>query len=134
MWTPIKAAAFFLLPFGLSALALGCAPSMPDVAPVRLATLAGPTTFPLVIEVQEGDRIPLYAAITGDLVSTEPSVQPPVVVAKRHFFLVINQGKFLISLDGRTIAHTKGSFQFGVGVDKENGPKATLAMGVDDVH
>ncbi len=126
--------ALLLFPLGLSALLWGCAPSMPDVAPVRLATLNGPSTFPLVIEVQDGDRIPLYAAITGDLVSTEASAQPPVVVAKRHFYLVINQGKFLVSLDGKTIAHMRGSFQFGVGVDKEKGPRASLAMGVDDVH
>jgi hypothetical protein len=40
----------------------------------------------------------------------------------------------LVSLDGKTIAHMAGSFQFGVGVDREKGPKATLEMGVNDVH
>jgi len=134
MWTPIKVA-LFLPALGLLALS-GCAPSMPNVAPVSLADLAkqtSPSTFPLVIELQEGDRVPLYGAITGDLVSTEPSDKPPVVVAKKHFFLVITHGRILVSLDGKTIAHTTGSFQFGIGVDKQ-GPKATLAMGVNDVH
>jgi hypothetical protein len=134
MWMQVKAAALFL---PLAALLSGCTPSMPNVAPVRLANLANlasPVTFPLVIELQEGDRIPLYAAITGDLVSTEPSAQPPMVVVKRHFFLVISEGKMLVSLDGKTIARKTGSFRFGVGVDKEKGPKATLEMGANDVH
>lgn len=134
MGNPIQAAALFLPALALAALLSGCAPSMPNVAPVRLADMNGSVTFPLVIELQEGDRIPLNAALTGDLVSTEPSAQPPVVVVKRHFFLVITQGKMLVSLDGKTIAHTTGSFQFGVGVDKEKGPKATLSMGVNEVH
>jgi hypothetical protein len=79
MWIPIRAAALLLLPLGLSALLPGCAPSMPDVAPVRLANLTPPVTLPLVIELQEGDRIPLYAALAGDLVGTEPSAHPPMV-------------------------------------------------------
>lgn len=129
MRIPIQSAALFL-----SALLAGCAPTMPNVAPVRLADMNGSVTFPLVIELQEGDRIPLTAALTGDLVGTEPSAAPPVVVVKRHFFLVITQGKMLVSLDGKTIAHTTGTFQFGVGVEKDKGPKATLTMGVNDVH
>ena len=134
MRIPTKTAALLLPALGLSALLSGCAPSMPNVAPVRLANLRGPVTFPLVIELQEGDRIPLNGALTGDLVSTEPSAQPPIVVVKRHFFLVITDGKMLVSLDGKTIAHTTGTFQFGVGVDKEKGTNATVSMGVNDVH
>jgi hypothetical protein len=129
-----KAAALCLVTLGLSGAALGCGPSMPNVAPVRLANVGGPVTFPMVIEFQEGDRIPLEAAITGELVTTEPSAQPAMLVVKRHFYLVIVDGKMLVSLDGKTIAKSKGSFQFGVGVDKEKGPKATLRMGVEDVH
>jgi hypothetical protein len=128
------AASFLLLTLGLSPLLVGCAPSMPNVAPVRLANVSIPLTFPLVIELQDGDRIPLSAALTGDLVRTEPSTQPPMVVVKRHFFLVLSEGKMLVSLDGKTIAHMTGSFKLGVGVDKEKRPKATLEMGVNDVR
>ena len=115
----------------LAALALsGCA-TMPDVAPVRVTQLGPNVTLPLVIELQAGDRLPLAVSIEGDLVHTEATPQPPVLVVKRHFYLVLlKHGPPRISFDGKTLGGVMGSFQLGVGSEKEGTAKATLGLTV----
>jgi hypothetical protein len=108
----------------------GCA-RMPDVKPVRPAELGPNITLPLVIEFREGDRLPLELAIGGDLVGMETPGQSPVIVVKQRFFLVLHpSGPPHISLDGKTVGDVQGSFAFGVGANKERGPKATMRFDI----
>jgi hypothetical protein len=111
------------------ALVAGCGASMPDVKPVRLAEVAASPTLPMVIELREGDRLPLDVAIAGDLVQTEPAPTPPVLVVRRSFYLVLlPSGPPRVSFDGKTLARVDGAFAVGVGVDKQKGPKSSLAL------
>ena len=118
------------IPLALAAALLaGCGASMPDVKPVRLADLGAKPTLPLVIQLEEGDRLPLEVNVSGDLVKTEAPREPPVVVVKQRFYLVLLPGgPPRVSLDGKTLARMGGAFAIGVGYDKEKGPKSTLGL------
>ena len=128
---PITRSSFALAAALLALPLTGCGPRMPSVTPVRLANLASATSLPMVIQFDEGDRIPIDVMLSGDLVSTEKAPQAPVLVVKKRFYLVIfEDGQPRISLDGKTLGGARGSFAFGVGVDKEKGTKVNIHLTV----
>lgn len=113
----ISSSLFLCLPMAAS---LGaCAPSMPAVEPIHLSQLDehAPPTLPLVLEVREGDRIPVRVKLSGNLIESPADVPPITLTAKRRFFVVIDEdGPRGISLDGKTLggANQRGSLSLGI--------------------
>ncbi len=83
----------------------------------------------LIIELREGEVIPLDVIIEGDYFATAPGTSVPVTVKKTCFMRVDDRG-LRVSGDGQNFddkPRVPGSFQFGVGVTKE-GKKGTLRL------
>jgi hypothetical protein len=116
----------------------GCAHAPPP-APVRvrttdLATLDSAALragAPLIIEVHEGEAVPLEVSVDGALVAS-PSGAPAIpLVAKRTFWIKLDKEGLALSHDGRTFrrkSDTPGSFQFGVGATREKGLHAVIKI------
>lgn len=123
-----------LVPFAAAALlSLGCAPSIPPRM-VRLSDLGknGPLLpgQALIVEVQEGDTIPLSFSLQGPFLSTPEDTPPIELRAKRHFFLRIDDKGFRASADGQHFDSKPvkpGTFQIGFGASKK-GPLATISI------
>ncbi len=83
----------------------------------------------LIIELREGEVIPLDVVVEGDYFATAPGASVPVTVKKTCFMRVDDRG-LRVSDDGQNFddkPRVPGSFQFGVGVTKE-GKKGTLRL------
>jgi hypothetical protein len=83
----------------------------------------------LIIELREGEVIPLDVTVEGDYFATAPGASVPVTVKKTCFMRVDDRG-LRISEDGVSFdekPRVPGSFQFGVGMTKE-GKKGTLRL------
>ncbi len=81
----------------------------------------------LIIELHEGQVVPLDITIDGDLAATPPGLSVPVTV-KRHCYLRVDDRGLRVSYDGQDFDaknRVPGSFQFGVGMTRE-GTRATL--------
>ncbi len=84
----------------------------------------------LVIELREGEVIPLDVVVEGDYFATAPGASVPVTVKKTCFMRVDDRG-LRISEDGVSFdekPRVPGSFQFGVGMTKEGGKRGTLRV------
>ena len=117
----------------VAALSQGCAPPVPPRV-VRLADVGqGGPLLPgqaLIIEVQEGDTIPLVFSLRGPFMSTPDDAPPIPLRARRHFFLRIDKDGLRASADGQHFdakPAKPGSFQFGLGASTE-GVRATIAI------
>jgi hypothetical protein len=77
---------------------------------------------PVIIELQQGDIVPLRFTLDGDDLAT-PSDAPLIpLIAKRHFFLRISPEGITSSTDGVTFdakPRTPGSFRIGLHLTKE---------------
>jgi hypothetical protein len=83
----------------------------------------------LLMDLKEGEVIPLYVNIDGDVVTSAPGAAIPLTV-KKNCFLRIDDRGLRISEDGQNFdakPRVPGSFQFGVGVTKE-GKRATITL------
>lgn len=114
-------------------LAQGCAPQIPPRV-VRLADLGkGGPLLPgqaLIVEVQEGDTIPLSFSLRGPFLTTPDDAPPIPLRARKHFFLRIDKSGLRASADGNHFDDTPkkpGSFQIGLGATKE-GVRATVSI------
>lgn len=114
-------------------LSLGCAPSVPPRT-VRLADLGKSEPLlpgqALIIEVQEGDTIPLSFSLEGPFIATPAEAKPIPLRAKRHFFLRMDENGLRASADGLhfdTKPVKPGSFRMGFGASKE-GARATIVI------
>ncbi|MFO0588851.1 MAG: hypothetical protein U0441_14975 [Polyangiaceae bacterium] len=121
------------LAFVLVPLLQGCAPHVPP-REVRLADIGkGGPLLPgqaLIVEVQEGDTIPLSFSLRGPFMATPEDAPPIPLRAKRHFFLRIDKDGLRASADGKHFDERPvkpGSFQIGLGATKE-GVRATIAI------
>lgn len=77
---------------------------------------------PIVVELQEGDELPLAFSVDGDLLATPADAPPVRLVAKRHFFLRVDRDGVSTSFDGVHFdrkGRGKGSVSVGLGVRKE---------------
>lgn len=120
----------------LGCLALvGCA-SAPPARTVRLTDVPNLGTTlaagqPLVIEVHEGDVLPLDFKLSGPLFES-PVDQPPILLqAKRNFFLRIDEDGLRSSLDGKSFDKkpaAPGQFRVGIGATKERGVRAEIVI------
>ncbi len=84
----------------------------------------------LVIELREGEVIPLDVIVAGDYFGTSPGASLPVTVKKTCFMRVDDRG-LRVSDDGVNFdekPRAPGSFQFGVGMTKEGGKRGTLRV------
>jgi hypothetical protein len=125
MKIPRKSLALSLAPLALALLA-GCAHA-PDPVRVRLDQLGtlGPVDFrehPLVLEVREGDVIPIDLAFQSELAELTPPAPGLAFRARRRFFLRISGDGLAVSLDGVHFNQrpvTPGTFALGLGVHKE---------------
>jgi hypothetical protein len=124
-----------LAPLALAAalLSQGCAPQIPP-REVRLTDLGkGGPLLPgqaLIVEVQEGDTIPLAFSLHGPFMTTPDDAPTIPLRARRHFFLRIDKDGLRASADGRhfDVKPVKpGTFQFGLGATKD-GVRATVAI------
>jgi hypothetical protein len=108
-----------------------CSATLPDVRPMRLSDIAkNPLIAPFVLQIEQGDRIPVKFALSGDLVQSLEDNAPLTIVAKRRFFVWIrDDGPPVISLDGKTAAHASGG-RLSVGLDAMQGTPE-LSIGVD---
>lgn len=125
-------------PLLASALLLACTFAITgcsSLPPLRVKA-NNPSTFAearpgqtLIVELDEGDTIPLSFLIQGDLIETKPPPPPIMLVAKRHFFLKIDGSGVKTSVDGEhwNASRKKGSFAFGLGFTKE-GTTATARI------
>ncbi len=119
---------------GLSSLAVACAPARePRYARLRdlgVEMKAWDPSRPLVIEVDEGDTIPLHFSLEGPLFATLPDAPPLTLRAKRHFYLRVSRDGLQSSFDKNDFGARPvrpGSFQIGIGATKD-GPLATVAI------
>lgn len=83
----------------------------------------------LLIELREGEVIPLEVSIEGDTFASPPGASVPVTV-KRTCFLRVDDRGLRISDDGIHFdekPRVPGSFQLGVGMTRE-GKKGTLRV------
>lgn len=124
-----------LISIALAALLAGCAHA-PAREPIRIrpgqAVDLPPSELqgrPIIIELREGDVIPLDVLVDGGLVASPPGASVPLTV-KRPFFLRIDERGLRISLDGKdfdTKPREPGAFAFGLGATKE-GTRAQLRI------
>lgn len=117
------------------AVALPACAATPEPRFVRAADLGkmGPLApgQPLVIELQEGDVIPLRVTLDGPFVKT-PEEAPliPLRVARR-FFLRIDGDGMKSSADGKNFdwkAIKPGTFSVGVGATRAGGIEAHISI------
>lgn len=81
----------------------------------------------LIIELHEGEVVPLDVTVEGDYFATAPGTSVPVTV-KRTCFLRVDDRGVRISSDGQNFddkARIPGSFRFGIGMTPE-GKRGTL--------
>jgi hypothetical protein len=84
----------------------------------------------LIIELREGEVIPLDVVVDGGYLSTASGASVPVTVNKTCFMRVDDRG-VRISDDGHNFdekPRIPGSFQLGVGMTKEGGKRGTLRL------
>jgi len=112
-------------PLALALLA-GCAHA-PEPVRVRLDTLGklGPVDLrehPLVLEVREGDVIPIDLVFESELAELTPAAPGLSFRARKPFFLRMSGDGLAVSLDGVHFNEhpaKPGSFRLGLGVHKE---------------
>ena len=83
----------------------------------------------LIIELREGEVVPLDVLVEGDYFATAPGASVPVTV-KRTCFMRVDDRGLRLSPDGQDFdakPRVPGSFQFGVGMTTE-GKRATLRL------
>lgn len=121
---------------GLLSLLAGCAGAAPEPLRVRAADLGTldealvKTGRPLVIEIQQGEVIPLDIDVGGDLVAAPEGTSIPLT-AKRTFFLRIDKDGLTTSLDGNTFGtkpRVPGSFRFGVSATRARGLRSEIVV------
>lgn len=84
----------------------------------------------LVIELREGEVIPLDVIVEGDYLTTAPGASVPVTV-KRTCFMRVDDRGLRISEDEANFdaaPRVPGSFQLGVGMTKERGKHGTFRL------
>lgn len=114
----------------LGALLLGtvatsaCASSQRNLTPIRLAEISDPQTLrpPMIIELREGDRLPLDLFIHGDYLELENTEETPIIVVRRPVFVHID-GRHppQFSTDGEDVGNLGGSVEVGLGASEERG-------------
>jgi hypothetical protein len=83
----------------------------------------------LIIELREGEVVPLDVILEGDYFATAPGASVPVTV-KRTCFIRVDDRGIRISADGQDFdgnPRVPGSFQFGIGMTPE-GKRGTLRL------
>jgi hypothetical protein len=104
----------------------GCAHA-PEPVRVRLDGLAtlGPVDFrehPLVLELREGDVIPIELGFESELVELTPTAPGLAFRARKPFFVRMSSEGLAVSIDGVHFNQrpaAPGSFRLGLGVHKE---------------
>jgi hypothetical protein len=68
--------------------------------------------------------------IDGELMGVEGATSDLTVVVKRRFFVLLSEdGPPRISLDGKTLGQVRGTLQLGLGVTADKGTVASLRVG-----
>jgi hypothetical protein len=83
----------------------------------------------LIIELREGEVVPLDVIVEGDYFATAPGASVPVTV-KRACFIRVDDRGIRFSADDQSFdekPRVPGSFQFGVGMTRE-GKRGTLRV------
>ena len=83
----------------------------------------------LIIELREGEVVPLDVIVEGDYFATTPGASVPVTV-KRSCFIRVDDRGIRFSADDQSFdekPRVPGSFQFGVGMTRE-GKRGTLRV------
>jgi hypothetical protein len=115
-----------LAPLGLALLA-GCAPA---VAPLRiraadLGTLPQAPDIanrPIIVELQEGDVVPIDFALSSELVDLVPASPALSLRARRHIFVRVSPDGVATSSDGVDFdeqPQRPGSFAVGLSIKRE---------------
>ena len=115
-----------LLPTLLVLCTVACGGAVPAPRVVRLRDVgSGPPLGegqPLILELDEGDVIPLKLAIRGAFVETPADLATIPLRVKRHCFLRIDKHGLKTSLDGKNFdwtPATPGTFRLGFAATKE---------------
>ncbi len=112
-------------PVALLALLAPLAACAPSLEPIRvrasdlghLGAVNDARGRPVVIELDEGDTVPIDLSFTGDLVELTPPEPALAFKARRRFFLRMSADGLAVSLDGVHFGvrpKEPGSFRLGV--------------------
>jgi hypothetical protein len=118
----------------LGAMLAGCAHGEREVVRLGPGAAASLKDFDLhkqslIIELREGEVVPLDVILEGDYFGTAPGASVPVTV-KRTCFVRVDDRGIRFSGDGQDFdekPRVPGSFQFGVGVTPD-GKRGTLRV------
>lgn len=86
---------------------------------------------PLVVEFQEGDRVPVVFDFSGEDFRLEPQRPPLELIAKRHIFVRFAMDGVRTSLDGVEFdrkPRVPGSFRFGLRAVKGEPTRFEIAI------
>jgi hypothetical protein len=122
--------------FSFAAIVAGCAHAQPEPVRVKASDIgkleegAIPPGRPIVIEIAEGETIPLDFSIDGDLVSTPSGTSIPLT-AKRTFWIRIDKDGLKVSRDGEhfgTKPRVPGRFRMGVSATRARGVRGEIEI------
>lgn len=107
----------------------GCGASMPNTPPMALSAIGqgAPPSLPMILELREGDRIPLDLKVDGDFFMLDSQSTPPTLVVRRKVYVVMTEDEPpRLSADGKTLGNIRGTLSVGLGVTKQGGPRASV--------
>lgn len=116
--------------------ALGCASSAEPYR-VRYADIGSGAmkdfrgTVPLVVEFQQGDRLPVNFSFTGEDFELEPAKPKLELVAKGHCFVRFDEDGIRVSLDGEHFdqkPRVPGSFRVGFNAQRGKPTKLDVVI------
>ena len=104
-----------------------------DVNAALLSEISKGTVSDTVIEFHQGDQLPVTFTAEGDLLETTQSATSYVGV-KRNFWVLVQQNKFQMSLDGVNYKDIhdvlSGSFTAGAGSASNGGVANAINLGL----
>lgn len=112
----------------------GCGSSLAGVPSVKLSELreVREAEFPLLVEVDKGDRVPLRFAIGGNLMQSSPDAPPMTLEAQRPFYLLLARDEPpRICFDGPELdcsSAKHGSLKLGFGAPPGKPPEVTVVL------
>ncbi|MFT3770275.1 MAG: hypothetical protein QM820_33010 [Minicystis sp.] len=118
----------------LALVSLPACASAPEPLRVRAAELGKGKALdvanrPLIIELAEGDTLPIDFSFTSELVELTPATPALAFRARRRFFVRIDRDGVKTSLDGVHFGERPrepGSFRFGISATAEKGTRVEV--------
>ncbi|MEZ4295716.1 MAG: hypothetical protein R3B70_12120 [Polyangiaceae bacterium] len=86
---------------------------------------------PIVIEFEEGQKIPVELVLDGPFLKTPDDLPPVELIVRRHFFLRVDGNGIKSSADGKSFDEKParpGSFAVGVDITREKGVRGKIRV------